>query len=182
MGEKRPSYVTVPARADAAADLTTVHLSTGTALMCYSDTCQSLYWKKRQKTRPKKSLRLRAAGAAVFWLDPNDVKCFHCAVPWGGFSVSHGLDGEILNTPLKILSVHFASPSSVPHNLTFWKKALKKWFISFPAKLRIKEGREELRIKWKIQMSQCVLFVQVSIAKRQLLFTDTVNCRLMDTN
>lgn len=41
MGEECPSYISVPARVHAA-DVTTVHLPTGMALMCCSEICQSL--------------------------------------------------------------------------------------------------------------------------------------------
>lgn len=43
-----PSHITVPVRVHAIADVSTVHLSTGMALMCYSETHSSLYWKKEK--------------------------------------------------------------------------------------------------------------------------------------
>lgn len=64
-------------RVHAIADVSTVHLSTEMALMCYSDTHQSLYWKKN----PKNVCGLKGTGPQATcccdWILNDGVECVY---------------------------------------------------------------------------------------------------------
>ncbi len=63
------------ARVHAIADVGTVHLFTGMALMCYNEIHRSLYWKKWAKRH--RPLRQHAAGAAVL-MEENVFTLHYC--------------------------------------------------------------------------------------------------------